>query len=365
MNHNDPSPAVRPRAWILYGANGYTGRLIAVEAARRGLRPVLAARSREKVEPLAAGLGLEWRSFPLDSPEGIAREIAGATAVLNCAGPFSATAAQTMDACIAAGAHYLDITGEIDVIEAAAARGERARAAGIALIPAVGFDVVPTDCLAAAVAERMPGARLLQIAFQTSDRLSPGTMKTMIETAPGGGRARIGGKIVRVPIAWKAMEVPFRGGKRWAVTIPWGDVASAYHSTGIPDIEVYAAASRRRISSLRRWRFLAPLSGFGPLKRWLARRAERTVRGPTEEELDRSRASLWARVVDSAGRSLEATLETPGAYRLTVLCALAAMERVLDGRAPPGFSTPSRAFTKDLITSIPGTDLRFETEGGV
>jgi short subunit dehydrogenase-like uncharacterized protein len=346
--------------WMLYGANGYTGSRIAEEAARRGLRPVLAGRSREKVEGLASKLGLEWRAFPLESPEQVAREIDGMRAVLNCAGPFSATAAQTMDACIAARVHYLDITGEIEVIEEAAARGLRASAAGLSLMPAVGFDVVPTDCLAATLADKLPEATLLQLAFTGSGKLSPGTMKTMIESGPRGGRARIGGKIVRVPIAWKVMEVPFRSGKRWAVTIPWGDVASAYYSTGIPDIEVYTAVPRRRISSLRRWRFLAPLSGLGPVQRWLKRRVERTVRGPTDEELKASTASLWGRVTDAAGRAVEATLEAPGGYPLTVLCALAAMERVLAGTVTAGFSTPSRAFGKDFITSIPGTDLRLE-----
>jgi short subunit dehydrogenase-like uncharacterized protein len=351
------------KPWMIYGANGYTGRLVAREAARRGLRPILAGRSRERIEPLARNLGLDWRCFPLESPERIAPEIAGMTAILHCAGPFSETAPQTMDASIAARVHYLDITGEIDVIEAAPARDDRARAAGVALVPAVGFDVVPTDCLAAHLAERLPGARLLQLAFESTDRLSPGTMKTMIETAPGGGRVRIGGRIVEVPIAWKTMEVPFRRGKRRAVTIPWGDVASAYHTTGIPDIEVYAAASPRRIASLRRWRFLAPLSRLGPVKRWLRRRVERSVRGPSDEELATSRASLWGRVTDGAGRSVEATLETPGGYRLTVLCALAAVERVLAGGVAPGFSTPGLAFGKDFITAIPGTDLRFEETG--
>jgi short subunit dehydrogenase-like uncharacterized protein len=351
---------------MLYGANGYTGRLIAEEAARRGLRPVLAGRSREKVEALAGALGLECRSFALQPPELTARELADMTAVLTCAGPFAATAAPLMDAAIAARVHYLDITGEIDVIEAAAARDARARAAGVALLPAVGFDVVPTDCLAAALAEKQPGATFLQLAFLGSGKLSPGTMKTMIESSPRGGRARIGGRIVKVPIAWKSMEVPFRGGKRWAVTIPWGDIASAHHSTRIPDIEVYTAVPWRRIASLRRWRFAAPLLGLGPIQRLLKRRIERTVRGPTTAELAASRASLWGRVLDQAGRSLEATLETPGGYPLTVLCALAAVERALAGHVPPGFSTPSQAFGKDFILGIAGVSaMRFETAGAV
>lgn len=348
------------QSWMLYGANGYTGRLIAEEAARRGLRPLLAGRSREKIEPLATKLGLEWRAFGLVSPPQIASQIEGMAVVLNCAGPFSATATPMMDACIAARVHYLDITGEIDVIEAAAARGERAREAGVALLPAVGFDVVPTDCLAAFLAEKLPGAKLLQLAFMGSGKLSPGTTKTMIEGAPYGGRARIDGKITCVPAAWKTMEIPFRRGKRWAMTIPWGDVASAFHSTGIPDIEVYTAVPPARIASLRRWRFLAPLSGLGPVQRWLKRRVDRTVRGPTGDELRASRSSLWGRVTDAAGRSVEATLETPGGYPLTALCALAALERVLEGKAPSGFATPSRAFGKEFILGIAGTDLRFE-----
>ncbi len=345
---------------MVYGANGYTGRLIAEEAARRGLKPVLAGRSRDRIEALGAKLGCPTRIFPLESAAQIAREIAGMAAVLNCAGPFSATAVPMMDACIEACAHYLDITGEIEVIEAAAARGERAAAAGVTLLAAVGFDVVPTDCLAAALAERLPGARLLQLAFTGSGKLSPGTTKTMIEGAPRGGRARIGGKIVKVPAGWKAMEIPFRSGKRWAVTIPWGDVASAYHSTGIPDIEVYTAAAPKRIQRLRRMRFLAPLAGLGPVQRWLKRRVERTVRGPSDAELASSRASLWGRVTHADGRTLEATMETPGGYKLTVLAALVAVERVLGGEAPRGFSTPSKAFGKDFILGVPGTDLRFE-----
>jgi short subunit dehydrogenase-like uncharacterized protein len=182
----------------------------------------------------------------------------------------------------------------------------------------------------------------------------------MIESAPRRGRARTGGKNVKVPTGWKAMEIPFRSGKRWAVTIPWGDVASAYHSTGIPDIEVYTAAPLKRIQRLRRMRCFAPLMGLGPVQRWLKRRVERTVRGPSDAELASIRAALWGRVTHTDGRTAEATMETPGGYKLTVLAALAAVERVLGGKAPRGFSTPSRAFGKDFVLAIPGTDLRFE-----
>lgn len=344
--------------WLIYGANGYTARLLAEESVRRGLKPILAGRCREKIEPLARTLGLEHRVFDLSSSQRLHSELNGLKAVLHCAGPFSATAAPMLDACIARRAHYLDITGEIDVIEAAASRDAAARGAGVALLPAVGFDVVPTDCLAAMLASQLPNARLLQLAFTSSGSLSPGTTKTMVEAMPRGGRARIDGKITAVPVAWKTLDVPFRGRSRSAVTISWGDVASAWYSTGIPNIEVYAAASSKRIKSLRRWRWLLPLTAFGPIQWYLKRKVERTVHGPTAAELESARASIWGRVTDAAGKTLDATLETPGGYKLTVLAALACLERVLADQAPAGFSTPSRAFGKELILSLPGTDLR-------
>lgn len=347
--------------WMIYGANGYTGRLIAREAARRGMHPVLAGRSAEKLEPLARELDLPSRIFALDSAEQIAPHLEGMRVVAHCAGPFSATAEAMMDACIAAGAHYLDITGEIDVIEAAHARHERAAAAGVMLMPAVGFDVVPSDCLAKALADELPGAVQLQLAFTGMSSLSPGTAKTAVEGMSQGGRVRQNGRIIRVPAYWTTLDVPFRGGARRSVTIPWGDVASAYYTTGIPNIEVYCDATQGPIKWLGRFRFLLPLTGIPAIQRFFKRRIERRVAGPTPEELARSTASLWGRVRDDTGRSVEATLETAGGYPLTVMTTLAVVERVLAGEVAPGFATPAGALGKELILSIPGSDLRIES----
>lgn len=349
---------------MIYGANGYTGRLVAQEACRRGLRPILAGRHGEAVGKLARELGCESRVFPLTSPEQIAGYLEDVAVVAHCAGPFSATAEPMMDACLLEQVHYTDITGEIDVIEAGAARHEKAREAGIALMPAVGFDVVPTDCLAATLAAELPGATHLELAFAGTGGLSPGTTKTMIEGLPRGGRARVGGRIVTVPPAWKSQEIPFRTGKRWAMTIPWGDVSSAYYSTGIPNIEVYLSASPASIARARRMRWLMPLMGIWPLpalaKWWVGR----TVHGPSPAELERTRTSLWGRVRDAEGRTVEATLETPGGYTLTVLTMLAVVERLLAGDGPRGFATPSKAFGKDFIVRIEGTDLEIGARSG-
>lgn len=347
---------------MIYGANGYTGRLIAQHAVERGLKPVLAGRNRDAVGALADKLGCEHDVFALDQPAQIAEHLHGISAVLHCAGPFSQTASQMMDACLTTGADYLDITGEIDVILAAAQRSERAKQAGVALLPAVGFDVVPSDCLAAMLAARLPGARVLQLAFAALGGLSPGTSKTMIEALPSGGRVRIDGEIRQVPIAWKSMEIPFRHGTKVGMTIPWGDVASAYYSTGIGNIEVYTTASPKQIKQLRRIRFLLPLLGWKPLQRFLQRRVEKSVKGPSDAVREKVRSSLWGRVSDDHGNSVSATLETLSGYKLTALTAVAALEKTLQRGIPRGFLTASQAFGKEFILSFPETDIEWSDQ---
>ena len=352
------SDAAGPFASMIYGANGYTGRRIAEEAVRRGAKPILAGRNADAIGKLAAELDCPSRVFGLGDVAQVAEQLAGVRAVLHCAGPFSATAEPMMDACLTAGTHYLDITGEIDAIEAAAARHDRAVAAGVVLMPAVGFDVVPSDCLAAMLARRLPDATHLTLAFTGTGTVSPGTAKTMLEGMHEGGRVRSDGRITRVPTAWKTIDVPFREGPRTAVTIPWGDVSSAWHSTGIPNVEVYLAMSPGQIRWLRWTRPLVPALRLlpPPLVRATLRRF---LTGSSSAGRADRRSSFWGRVADAQGHSVQATLQTLEGYRLTVLTALASLDKVLAGEAPPGFSTPSKAFGPDFILGFPQTDVRW------
>ncbi len=337
--------------FLIYGANGYTGELIAREAVRRGLEPILSGRSAEKIAPLAAELGLESRPFPLDAPK-----LDGVGAVIHCAGPFVHTSAPMVKACLDAGAHYLDITGEIAVFEAIMSMNDEAVRRGVTLIPGVGFDVVPTDCLAAMLAARLPGAKELELAFYSPRaELSRGTLKTMIEGIGEGGAIRRDGKIVRVPPAYAVREIPFSCGPRMAMTIPWGDVSTAFHSTGIPNIRVYTAASPKSIARMRRIRSFLPILGFRPIKSLLMAYANRRT-GPSAEHLASARMYLWGRVTDGSNE-VTMTMTTPEGYAFTVISALAAVDRLLASPTRPGSFTPSKYFGAEFVTSLPGVEL--------
>src|SRR6187402_1304471 len=108
-----------------------------------------------------------------------------------------------VDACLAERVPYLDITGEIAVFEAAAARDAEAKAAGVVLLPGAGFDVVPSDCLAAHLKRRLPSATSLALAFQVLGGVSRGTATTAVENLARGGMVRRAGKLVAVPAAYK------------------------------------------------------------------------------------------------------------------------------------------------------------------
>ena len=342
--------------YLLYGANGYTGRLIAREAVVSGQRPILAGRNAEAVSALASQLGLEHRVFALEDAAATWAGLEGMTAVLHCAGPFAHTAGPMVDACLEARVHYLDITGEISVFEMLAARDTEAMAAGIMLLPGAGFDVVPSDCLAAHLHRRLPEANRLALGFHGIGRFSRGTATTIVENLHAGGVIRRGGVLTHVPAAWQTRDIDFGEGPRLAVTIPWGDVSTAYHSTGIGDIEVYTATSRGQLRMMRLSRHLGWALRSSFVQGLLKRRIQAGPPGPTDEERAKGKTFLWGEVSDSAGHRAVARLRGPEGYTFTMLTALAAVTRVLAGDAPPGYQTPSLAYGPDFVLEVPGVE---------
>ncbi len=349
------------RTWMIYGANGYTGELVARRAVERGERPILAGRDAAAVEALAADLDLPARPFPLTDPGSARVNLVDVDAVLHCAGPFVHTSRPMVDACLGSHTHYLDITGEIGVFESILPRDAEAKRAGAALLPGVGFDVVPTDCLAARLAAALPGATHLELAFH-SERggVSRGTLKTMIESLPHAGAERRNGKIVPLPAVYDLKEIELSCGPRWAMTLAWGDVSTAFHTTGIPNIRVYTGTPPAAARRLQRLRALLPVAGLGPVKALLKAWVDHRDPGPDEETRKSARVYLWGRATDATGASVTGTLETPEGYAFTAESAVECTLRALAGGpgfAGPGAWTPSRAFGADLVAELPGVSV--------
>jgi short subunit dehydrogenase-like uncharacterized protein len=340
------------KPWLLYGANGYTGELIAREAVRRGMHPILAGRSRAKIEKLADELQCHHAVFDLDDHTTMVQSLQGIAAVLNCAGPFSRTARSMMQACLATHIHYLDITGEIEVFELAHSVHEKAERAGIVLCPGVGFDVVPTDCIALKLKQSMPDATHLALGFDGASGLSKGTAKTTIEAIGAGARVRRDGKIVSVPLASQTRRIDFGRGERDAVGIAWGDVSTAYYTTGIPNIDVFIASSPKATRSMRRGNLLRPLLRQGWMQGVLKFAVDKRLRPPTQAERDNNPTYVWGEVRNAAGRTLTARLRTLNGYALTVTASLGIMAEILTRPHPPGFTTPAKLMGADYVTSL-------------
>lgn len=339
---------------IIYGSYGYTGRLVVAEALARGHRPLLAGRDAARLSAQATETGLDSAAVALDDPPALKRLLEPADLVLHCAGPFIHTSRPMVDACLAAGTHYLDITGEIAVFEQLAARDAGARAAGVVLMPGTGFDVVPSDSLAAHLKRCLPGAVELTLAIRGGGRLSRGTATTMAENAGSGGAVRRGGRIVRVPAGWKTRQVDYGDGPQLAVTIPWGDVSTAWHTTGIPDITVYAASSHAQVRALKASNWFAPLLRTTIVQRYLKRRIASAAAGPSDGSRERTTCEVWGEARAADGRTIQALISGPNGYTLTAQAAVRIAEAVAGGGVAPGFHTPAGALGPDFVLSVPG-----------
>ncbi|MDS0300169.1 saccharopine dehydrogenase NADP-binding domain-containing protein [Halogeometricum sp. S1BR25-6] len=346
---------------LLYGAYGYAGSLIVETAVERGFEPILAGRRAEPLETQATELGLDHRTFSLTHPNVVENQVADADAVLNCAGPFSSTARPLLNACLETGTDYLDIAGRYDVLEETAQRDEEAADAGITLLPAVGFDVVPTNCLTSYLAERVEDPTHLRVAIDGLGTFSPGTVKAILEQAGEPGTVREDGRLRSVPLAWKSREFTFEGETKSAVTVPWGEVSTAYHATGIPNVETYATVPEYAQTAMKRARGFAPVFGWDPLQSALQAAVDAVVEGPTAAERAQSINRIAAEVEGADGDTASAGLRTPDTYDLTAQTAVDAAGRVLDGDVDAGFHTPSAAFGADYVLEFSGVE-RDDTE---
>lgn len=349
--------ATNPK-WMIYGATGYTGKLIAAKAIELGQKPTLAGRNPDKVRALAEKLGLPWAAFSVDDTDAATAALQDHALVLSVAGPFSATAKQMMTACIETGTHYLDVTGEIAVFELAASLNDAASKAGISLMPGVGFDVVPSDCLAAHTAARAKNPQSLVIAIKGLGGPSQGTAKTAVESLGAGTMARKGGVIKSFPAGKLQRSFDLNARPEPFLAVSWGDVSTAYYSTGIGDIEVYFPNEGPIKSMTTMSRFFGPVMASNMVKNFLKKQIDKMPAGPTDAERERDTSLLLAEVIDADGTVYKSTLATPNGYTLTAESAVRCALLKLTGEGNTGFQTPSKAFGADFVTTL--SDCKLE-----
>jgi short subunit dehydrogenase-like uncharacterized protein len=320
---------------LIYGAAGYTGKLVCERARQAGLDFVVAGRNEDKVATLAHALGVPYRVFGVEDGTALRNALDGFTVVLNCAGPFAATAQPIMDACIARGVHYLDITAEFKVYALAEAWSERAAAAGVMLLPGVGWDVVPSDCLAAHVAARVDRPQQLRMALQVAGAMSRGSATSAAEIMSVGVLVRADGAIIAAPDA-AAAAFDFGDGPVDCARLSFGDLVTAWKSSAIPNIEMFVHVKGDAFPSGD----LATLPD-----------------GPSAAERDAHRASVVAEATGADGRIARARIDTINGYSYTPLAAVEAVRRLCEGVFAPGFQTPVTAFGAGFALDIADTRI--------
>lgn len=336
--------------FLLFGANGYTGKLIVRYAKDFGLNPVLAGRNESAIAEIAKEFGLEYRITGLDDSTKLDSILSEFPLVLHAAGPFRHTAKQMIEACIRTKTHYIDITGEILVFEMAKKYDQKAKEAGIMVMPGVGFDVVPTDCMALHLKNQMPDAVSLQLAFGSIGGMySKGTATTMAEGAGEKSAVRINGQIVPVALGHKGKWVDFGEKKLFTMTIPWGDVSTAYTTTGIPNIEVYTAIPPEVFKLLKyqwayNWLLRLPFIRNMQLKKIKAGQA-----GPTDAQRAAAKSLVWGEVTNAKGETKSASMVGPEGYTLTAQTSLTIAKKILRGDYKSGYQTPAGCYGENVV----------------
>lgn len=320
---------------LIYGATGYTGRMAAVRAKETGLDFVVAGRDFAKLLDLASELKVEHRNFELHDPDAIQVALAGISVLLNFAGPFARTAEPLVRACMKAGVDYLDITAEINVYRLAERLHQEASDAGVMLLPGVGWDVVPTDCLACIVAGQVHDPQILRIALQVAGSMSRGSAISAGEIIGAGLMTRIDGELLATPDT-KSAFFDFGDGPVSCVPLSFGDLVTAWRSTAIPKISMFAHITGGSF----------PQGDLTQLPD-----------GPTKEQREAHRARAVAEAVGADGTIARAMIDTVNGYSYTPLSAIEAARRVLAGDHRPGFQTPAKLFGTGFAESIPGTHI--------
>jgi len=341
---------------LLYGANGYTGTLIARYAKEYNISPILAGRNEKVISTIANQLNFSYRIFPLDTSASIQQQLQDVKLVIHAAGPFDRTAKQMLEACIATNTHYIDINGDISVFEMIKTYDASAKQAGVMLMPGAGFDVIPTDCIALDLKQKLPDATHLQLAFiPTNGQISHGTATTMATRIGEDAVVRINGKFVRKPLGFKGMWIDANGRQRFVMSLQWGDISTAYHTTGIPNVEAYTGM-KPSVYRLLKFQFLINwLLRTKFIRRLLQNKINKAPAGPTDEQRASASTVVWGKAWNTDGKEIISQLTCADGYSLTAWGSLLITQKIMAGNYKAGYQTPAGCYGKDLVYEIKGS----------
>lgn len=348
----------KPLNWMIYGATGYTGKLIIEESLRRGHRPIIAGRNQSKINSLADRYGLEAKTFDLSDTAALDAAVKAVDLVFHVAGPFIDTAETMMQACIAGKTHYVDITGEAPVFKRCFELSEQAKTAGICLVSGIGFDVIPTDCLMAYLASQVPETETVEVAIAPKARPSPGTAKSALRIIKSGTvDIREDGEITTRALFSIVKQVRFPSETKTIALAPIADVYTGYYSTGANNIRAYIAQPEitAKITAVS-----VPLIKYMLSSKWLLKQLEKTidkrVKGPVESYRSVGEAEVWARAENAQGEYREGGLKTGEVYYLTSQLSVRFIENVLAVN-PTGSIAPAQLFSMSQLLDIEGISL--------
>jgi short subunit dehydrogenase-like uncharacterized protein len=358
----------------VYGATGYTGRLVAGELRRRGCDVVLAGRNRAKLEILAEDLGggLDVQDASLEDPQGLRAILEPCAAVIACAGPFERHGEPVLAAAIEAGTHYLDTTGEQPFMRRVFDDyGPRATSAGVALVTAMGFDYAPGDLIAALTAEGLGALDEIVLAYSVQDfGATRGTALSALGMMGGGDMEWRDGSLVAAGngVGRGSWTFPDPVGRQQMVRYPAGEhVTVPRHvrtqrvrtlltaSTAIPVPIVHRAAPL----------VMAPfqLAMRTPLRRALAALVPRLPEGPSEEARRRSRFVIVCEA-RAGSETRRGTVTGTDVYGLTAkTTAEGAIRCASPGYEHTGALAPSQAFDPHAFMDALGSfGVEYEVE---
>ena len=335
---------------LIYGANGYTGQLMARTFKEYGLSPILAGRS-DAVAKTAIDLDLDYTVFEVNE---VKNELTDIDFLINTAGPFRATQGPLMDACIETGTHYIDVSGKWKEVDRAIERDQRAREAGVVLLPSAGFGIAPPDIAAHIALSKIETPESAFTVAATYGGVSRGTLYSMLSEIDEVGIVWRKGANVPAHPAEEAVEIELFGTKVKAVNNPLrADLRTVPHATKVPNYQSFMKLPNFAIGMMN--------GKLGGLRKLILSKIHWLPLGPNEKQLKSGHTLVYAEARNQQGNICRVHLKGPEAYLFTVELVRLFLIRIAEGNTRAGFTTPGQWIRED-IEGIPGVKVVVQHE---